>query len=145
MMLLADAVLIGLHNVSSGIVIYPKRIHAYVMEELPFMATETVIMKIMAAGGSRQDAHEEVRVLSHPASDVVKNQRGKNDLIERLKATEYFRPVWAEIDGLLDPALFVGRSGEMVHHYCGAGGPVEARLAAFQEYISKTGAAQLNV
>ncbi|KAL1898187.1 adenylosuccinase ade13 [Sporothrix stenoceras] len=145
MMLLADAVLIGLDNVSSGMVIYPKRIHAHVMEELPFMATETIIMKIVAAGGSRQEAHEEIRVLSHQASEVVKNQGGKNDLIERLKATEYFRPVWAEIDGLLDPALFVGRSGEMVQRYCGAGGPVEKRLGAFQEYISKTGAAQLNV
>ncbi|CAK7240377.1 MAG: adenylosuccinase ade13 [Sporothrix thermara] len=145
MMLLADAVLIGLDNVSSGMVIYPKRIHAHVMEELPFMATETIIMKIVAAGGSRQEAHEEIRVLSHQASDVVKNQGGKNDLIERLKATEYFRPVWAEIDGLLDPALFVGRSGEMVERYCGAGGPVAERLAPFQEYISKTGSAQLNV
>ncbi|CAK7200007.1 adenylosuccinase ade13 [Sporothrix eucalyptigena] len=145
MMLLADAVLIGLDNVSSGMVIYPKRIHAHVMEELPFMATETIIMKIVAAGGSRQEAHEEIRVLSHQASDVVKNQGGKNDLIERLKATEYFRPVWADIDGLLDPTLFVGRSGEMVQRYCGPGGPVEARLAPFKEYITKTGAAQLNV
>ncbi|ROT40422.1 adenylosuccinate lyase [Sodiomyces alkalinus F11] len=145
MMLLADAILIGLDNVSSGLVTYPKRIHAHVMEELPFMATENIIMKMVAKGGSRQEAHEQIRVLSHQASDVVKNQGGKNDLIERIKATEYFKPVWDEIDGLLDPKLFVGRSVEMVERYCGAGGPVEEKLKPYAEYITKAGTAQLNV
>ncbi|KAK0715960.1 adenylosuccinate lyase [Lasiosphaeris hirsuta] len=145
MMLLADAILIGLDNVSSGLVVYPQRIHAHNMEELPFMATENIIMKLVAKGGSRQEAHEEIRVLSHQASDVVKNQGGKNDLIERIKATEYFRPVWDEIDSLLDPKLFVGRSVEMVEKFCGKGGPVEEKLAPYREYIAKTGVAQLNV
>lgn len=145
MMLLADAILIGLDNVSSGLVPYPKRIHAHVMEELPFMATENIIMKMVAKGGSRQEAHEEIRVLSHQASDVVKNQGGRNDLIERIKATEYFKPVWDEIDGLLDPKLFVGRSVEMVERYCGQGGPVEEKLKPYTEYIAKAGIAQLNV
>ncbi|KAL2753547.1 hypothetical protein ACRALDRAFT_1051925 [Sodiomyces alcalophilus JCM 7366] len=145
MMLLADAILIGLDNVSSGLVTYPNRIHAHVMEELPFMATENIIMKMVAKGGSRQEAHEQIRVLSHQASDVVKNQGGKNDLIERIKATEYFKPVWDEIDGLLDPKLFIGRSVEMVERYCGPGGPVEEKLKPYMEYITKAGTAQLNV
>ncbi|OLN93987.1 Adenylosuccinate lyase [Colletotrichum chlorophyti] len=145
MFLLADAILIGLDNVTSGLVVYPKRIHAHVMEELPFMATENIIMKIVAKGGSRQDAHEEIRVLSHQASDVVKNQGGKNDLIERIKATEYFKPVWADIDSLLDPSLFTGRSAEMVERYCGKGGPVEEKLKPYAEYINKSATAELNV
>ncbi|WYZ40546.1 hypothetical protein EsH8_IV_000887 [Colletotrichum jinshuiense] len=119
MMLLADAILIGLDNVTSGL--------------------------IVAKGGSRQEAHEEIRVLSHQASDVVKKQGGKNDLIERIKATEYFKPVWGEIDSLLDPKLFTGRSAEMVERYCGKSGPVQEQLKRYAEYISKSGAAELNV
>jgi adenylosuccinate lyase len=115
------------------------------MEELPFMATENIIMKMVAKGGSRQEAHEQIRVLSHQASDVVKNRGGKNDLIERIKATEYFKPVWDDIDSLLDPKLFVGRSVEMVEKYCGKGGPVEEKLAPYMDYITKAGTVQLNV
>ncbi|KAF9874070.1 adenylosuccinate lyase [Colletotrichum karsti] len=145
MFLLADAILLALDNVTSGMVVYPKRIHAHVMEELPFMATENIIMKIVAKGGSRQDAHEEIRVLSHQASDVVKKQGGKNDLIERIRATEYFKPVWDDLDNLLDPTLFIGRCPEIVQRYCGEGSPVEQAIAPYAEYISKSGAAQLNV
>jgi adenylosuccinate lyase len=115
------------------------------MEELPFMAMENIIMKMVAKGGSRQEAHERIRVLSHQASDVVKNRGGKNDLIERIKATEYFKPVWDDIDSLLDPKLFVGRSVEMVEKYCGKGGPVEEKLAPYMDYITKAGTVQLNV
>ena len=86
------------HQLSrSGLVVYPARIHARVMEELPFMATENIIMKLVTLGLSRQvkfsstyllpkhpteknqEAHEEVRVLSHQAGDVVKKEGGKND------------------------------------------------------------------
>ncbi|KAK1691403.1 adenylosuccinate lyase [Colletotrichum godetiae] len=145
MFLLADAILLGLDNVTSGLVIYPEVIRAHVMEELPFMATENIIMKIVAKGGSRQEAHEEIRVLSHQAADVVKKQGGKNDLIERIKATEYFKPVWDSIDQLLDPNLFTGRSATMVQRYCGEGGPVQEQIKAYAEYIKNTSAAELNV
>ncbi len=57
------------------------------------MATENIIMKLVSLGVSRQQAHEEIRVLSHQASDIVKGG-GKNDLIERIKKTEFFKPVW---------------------------------------------------
>lgn len=115
------------------------------MEELPFMATENIIMKMVAKGGSRQEAHERIRVLSHQASDVVKNRGGKNNLIERIKATKYFKPVWDDIDSLLDPKLFIGRSVEMVEKYCGKGGPVEEKLAPYMDYITKAGTVQLNI
>ncbi|KAI1878805.1 hypothetical protein JX265_002982 [Neoarthrinium moseri] len=145
MFLLADAILIGMDNVTDGLVIYPKRIEARTREELPFMATENIIMRIVAKGGSRQDAHEEIRVLSHQASDVVKNQGGQNDLIERIKATEYFKPVWNEIDEMLDPSLYIGRSVEIVDRFCGTGGVLEKKLKPYQSYIQQAGTAQLNV
>ncbi|KAJ5054906.1 uncharacterized protein L3040_001168 [Drepanopeziza brunnea f. sp. 'multigermtubi'] len=145
MMLLADAILIGLDNVTSGLVVYEEKIRAHVMEELPFMATENIIMKIVANGGDRQIAHEEIRVLSHQASDVVKKEGGKNDLIARIKSTKYFEPIWAEIDGLLDPRLFIGRSEEIVEKYCREGGPVMERLANYVEHIKSAGVQQLNV
>ncbi|PHH59459.1 hypothetical protein CDD81_3189 [Ophiocordyceps australis] len=145
MMLLADAILMGLDNVTSGLVVYPQRIHAHNMEEVPFMATENIIMKMVAKGGNRQEAHEHIRVLSHQASDVVKNQGGKNDLIERIKADDYFKPVHAEIDGLLDPKLFIGRSVEMVDRYCGSQGPVQDKMKQYHEYIAKATDTQLNI
>lgn len=74
MFLLAEAILIGLDNISDGLVVYPKRINARVQEELPFMITETIIMRLVAQGASRQEAHEEIRVLSHEAGYVVKNE-----------------------------------------------------------------------
>jgi adenylosuccinate lyase len=79
MFLSADAVSMTLDNVVSGLVVYPARIHSRLMEELPFMATENIIMKLVSLGKSRQDAHEEIRVLSHQASDVVKKGGGKNE------------------------------------------------------------------
>ncbi|ORY61284.1 adenylosuccinate lyase [Pseudomassariella vexata] len=145
MFLLADAVLIGMDNVSDGLVLYPKRIDAHNREELPFMATENLIMKLVAKGGSRQEAHEEIRVLSHQASDVVKNQGGKNDLIERIKSTEYFKPVWDEVDAALEPKLYIGRSPEIVDRFCGKGGVLEKKLMPYRDYIKKAGTAQLNV
>lgn len=109
------------------------------------MATENIIMKMVANGASRQEAHEQIRVLSHQASDVVKARGGKNDLIKRIKDTQYFKPVWEEIDNLLDPKLFVGRSVEIVEKYCGKGGPVEEKLAPYMDHITKAGTVQLNV
>ena len=106
---------------------------------------ENIIMKICAQGGSRQDAHEEIRVLSHQASAVVKNEGGENDLVERIKNTEYFKPVWNDIDGMMDPKLYVGRAPEIVQRYAGQGGPIDLKLAPYMQKILGTTTAQLNV
>lgn len=143
MFLLADAILIGLDNVTSGLVIYEKKVHSRVMEELPFMASENIIMKMVSHGASRQEAHEEIRVLSHQASDVVKKHGKKNDLLDRIRATEFFKPIWAELDDLMDPALYIGRSEEMVERYCT--GTVAENLLPYWEQITKSSTAQLNV
>ncbi|CAD6594391.1 MAG: adenylosuccinase ade13 [Alectoria sarmentosa] len=74
MFLLADAILLGLDNVTDGLVVYPKRIQSRVQEELPFMITESIIMKLVAHGESRQEAHEQIRILSQEAANTVKNE-----------------------------------------------------------------------
>lgn len=145
MFLLADAILIGLDNVSSGLVVYPKRINARVQEELPFMITESIIMKLVAQGQSRQEAHEQIRVLSHQAGFNVKNEGKGNDLVERMRATKFFEPIWPELDNMLRAELYTGRSAEIVERFCGQGGVLDGKLARYREYIDKATTAELNV
>ncbi|KAI8952304.1 L-Aspartase-like protein [Xylaria longipes] len=145
MFLLAEAILLGLDNITDGLVVYPKRIQSRVQEELPFMITESIIMKLVAKGASRQDAHEEIRVLSHQAGAVVKNEGKPNDLVSRIKSTEFFKPIWGELDDMLDPKLYTGRSVDIVEKYCGAGGPVELKLVPYIKYITETNTAELSV
>ncbi|GAB0141490.1 hypothetical protein EsHS_00002081 [Epichloe bromicola] len=145
MFLLADAILIGLDNVTDGLVVYPAIIRSRFLEELPFMCTENIIMKIVAKGGSRQEAHEEIRVLSHQAASTVKNEGKPNDLFERIRKTEYFRPVWDDLDSMLKPELYIGRSIQIVERYCGPNGPVEKALAPYQDHIRQSTTAELNV
>jgi adenylosuccinate lyase len=90
MFLLTDSLLIGLDDVTNGLVIFPAMIESQLEQELPFMATENIIMKLVSYGVSRQEAHEHIRVLSREAAYVVKMEGGKNDLIERIKKTEFF-------------------------------------------------------
>lgn len=78
------------------------------------MATENVIMSIVKAGGNRQDCHEKIRVLSHEAAAQVKQHGKDNDLIARIKADDYFKPIWGKLDELLDPSSFVGRAPDQV-------------------------------
>ncbi|KAI0459911.1 L-Aspartase-like protein [Xylaria acuta] len=145
MFLLAEAILLGLDNITDGLVVYPKRIQSRVQEELPFMITESIIMKLVAKGASRQEAHEEIRVLSHQAGAAVKNEGKPNDLVSRIKSTEFFKPIWGELDGMLDPKLYTGRSVDIVEKYCGAGGPVELKLVPYIKYITETSTAELSV
>ncbi|RDW61378.1 adenylosuccinate lyase [Coleophoma crateriformis] len=145
MFLSADAICMTLDNVVSGLVVYPNKIHSRLMEELPFMATENIIMKLVSLGESRQDAHEEIRVLSHQASDVVKKEGKNNDLIERIKKTEFFKPVWGEVDGLLDPVNFIGRCPEQVLKYCGENGEIQEALKPYKKYIEESEDVELTV
>ncbi|RDL40170.1 Adenylosuccinate lyase [Venustampulla echinocandica] len=141
----ADAICMTLDNVVSGLVVYPKRIHSHIMEELPFQATEIIIMRLVALGKSRQDAHEEIRVLSHQASAVVKLEGGKNDLIQRIKQTEFFKPIWGDLDDLLDPMKFIGRCPEQVMNFCGEGGEVQEALKPYKKFIEGSQDVELTV
>src|SRR5208337_2839609 len=103
-----DAVLILYQNIASGLVVYPAVIARNLAEELPFMATEAILMAGVAAGGDRQDLHERIRRHSQAAAAVVKEQGGRNDLLDRLAADEAFAAV--DLKGALDPLKFVGRA-----------------------------------
>lgn len=115
--LTCDILLSTLINITDGLVVYPKVIERRIMSELPFMATENIIMAMVGKGESRQECHEEIRVLSHEASAVVKQQGGDNDLIERIKNTEYFKPIWNELDELLNPSTFIGRAPQQTEKF----------------------------
>ncbi|BFZ59694.1 adenylosuccinase ade13 [Saitoella coloradoensis] len=115
--LTADIILSTLLNITSGMVVYPAIVAKHVAAELPFMATENIIMAMVRHGGDRQVCHEKIRVLSHQAAAVVKQEGGDNDLIERVKNDEYFAPIHAELDTLLDARTFVGRAPEQAQKF----------------------------
>ncbi|XP_058287777.1 adenylosuccinate lyase isoform X3 [Hylobates moloch] len=115
--LTADTILNTLQNISEGLVVYPKVIERRIRQELPFMATENIIMAMVKAGGSRQDCHEKIRVLSQQAASVVKQEGGDNDLIERIQADAYFSPIHSQLDRLLDPSSFTGRACQQVQRF----------------------------
>jgi len=115
--LTADAVLTTMQNITEGLVVYPKVIGRHIANELPFMATENFIMAMVQAGGDRQECHEQIRVLSQQAGDVVKREGGDNDLIQRVKASEYFAPIHSQLEALMDPSTFVGRAPQQVEEF----------------------------
>ncbi|KAI9800916.1 MAG: adenylosuccinase ade13 [Piccolia ochrophora] len=145
MYLTADILISTLNNVVSGLVVYPAVIQRRISQELPFMATENIIMRLVALGGSRQDAHEHIRVLSHQAGDVVKKDGRDNDLIERIRANEFFDPVLGELDQLLDPTVFVGRAPQQVEAFLVEGGEVSTALKPYHEALRNSGTVELSV
>ncbi|XP_014648718.1 PREDICTED: adenylosuccinate lyase isoform X2 [Ceratotherium simum simum] len=115
--LTADTILNTLQNISEGLVVYPKVIERRIRQELPFMATENIIMAMVKAGGNRQDCHEKIRVLSQQAAAVVKQEGGDNDLMERIQADAYFSPIHSQLDQLLHPPPFTGRASQQVQRF----------------------------
>jgi adenylosuccinate lyase len=109
-----DAVLLLQHNVSAGLVVRPGVIRRHLDDELPFMATETILMHCVRRGGDRQDLHERIRRHSVAAAERVKDHGERNDLIERIIADGQFGMDRDEIEGMLDPARFTGRAAEQV-------------------------------
>jgi adenylosuccinate lyase len=110
--LAADGILEILINVAGGLVIYPKVIAARINSELPFMATENILMAAVKAGGNRQMLHEKIRVHSRAAAEQVKKFGKPNDLIERLKADDAFAKV--DFSKVLNAKDYVGRAPEQV-------------------------------
>jgi len=108
--LATDGLLLIMTNVARGLVVYPATIERFVKDELPFMASEEILMAAVNAGGDRQHLHELIRTHSMAAANVVKQLGQSNDLIARLKADSAFANV--DLDGVLDPARHVGRCVE---------------------------------
>ncbi len=115
--LAVDAVLILYQNIADGLVVYPKVIGRNLDAELPFMATENILMAAVAAGGDRQDLHERIRRHSQAAAAMVKQEGVPNDLLDRLAADPAFAKV--NLDAALDPQKFIGRAPEQVDEFLG--------------------------
>jgi len=113
--LAVDALLLLYQNVAGGLVVYPHVIARHLAEELPFMATENVLMAAVARGGDRQDLHERIRRHSQAAAAVVKQDGGANDLLKRLAADAAFAGV--DLTTALDPARYVGRAPQQVDEF----------------------------
>lgn len=112
-----DAILEIFLNVSDRLVVYPNTINKHIMAELPFMSTEVILMECVKAGGDRQELHEKIRVHSMEAARMVKEFGMDNDLIERIKNDDSFKPVHNVIDSILDPVNFIGRAKEQTIEY----------------------------
>jgi adenylosuccinate lyase len=128
MFLAVDGCLLITVNVARGMVVYPKTIAAALNAELPFMATEEVLMAAVRAGGDRQHLHEVIRTHSLAAAARVKQDAQPNDLIDRLKGDAAFAKV--NLDDVLDPAKYVGRAPEQVDAFVAkVVEPIRARYA----------------
>lgn len=114
-----DGILNVMMNVCDGLVVYPRVVTARVMNELPFMATENILMDAVKRGGDRQQLHERLRVHSQAAARVVKEEGGQNDLIDRIAADPAFGVSREDIQKLLEPKNFIGRSEEQVEEFLG--------------------------
>ena len=112
-----DAILNILLNVTDGLVVHEKIVHSRIMNELPFMATENIMMSAVKKGGDRQELHEQIRVHSIAAGKVVKDEGKDNDLCERIISDPMFKITREEMQAILKPENFIGRSIEQVDEF----------------------------
>lgn len=112
-----DACLDITNNIASGMVVYEKVIEKHVLAELPFMITENIIMEAVKKGGDRQELHEAIRVHSMEAGKRVKQDGLENDLLERIIADDLFNLTSEEMNQLLTPSDYIGRSIEQVNDF----------------------------
>ncbi len=104
-------------NVVDGLVVYPKVIEQHLMNELPFMATENIMMDAVKAGGDRQELHEKIRTHSMAAGRVVKEEGKPNDLLERIAADPSFNMTMDQLQSIMKPENFVGRAPQQVEEF----------------------------
>ena len=115
--LAVDAILNIMINVTDGIIVFPKMVERRLMNKLPFMATENVMMAAVKKGGDRQQLHERIRVHSMDASKVIKEKGGENDLLERIANDEAFGVTLEELENILQPEKYTGRAKEQTEDF----------------------------
>ena len=115
--LAVDAILNIYRNVASGLVVHPKVIEKHVLEELPFMASENIMMDAVVRGGDRQELHERIRVLSQEAGRNVKDMGLSNNLIDLIAADPAFGMTKEELTAHLEPSRYIGRCPEQVEEF----------------------------
>ena len=128
-------------NVVDGLVVYPKVIEKHMMAELPFMATENIMMDAVKAGGDRQELHERIRELSMEAGRTVKVEGKDNDLLERIAADPAFNLAIEELQKSMEPSRYVGRAKEQTTAFITK--TVQPILDAHKEMLGMT--AEINV
>jgi adenylosuccinate lyase len=136
--LAVDAVLVLYQNIAAGLVPYPAVIEANLKNELPFMATENILMEAVAAGGDRQQLHERIRQHSQAAAAVVKQEGRPNDLLQRLADDKLFAGV--DLAGLMEASQFVGRAPQQVQQFLD-----EVVKPIRQQYPQQETVAEVNV
>jgi adenylosuccinate lyase len=115
--LATDAILVLMENVASGLEVHPARIRRRLRDELPFMATEELIVRAVRAGGDRQAAHERIRQHSIEAARAMKDGAERNDMLDRLAADKAFGVAFTDLESALDPQRFVGRAPQQVDEF----------------------------
>lgn len=115
--LACDGILDLVVNVVDGLVVYPKVITKHLMAELPFMATENIMMDAVKEGGNRQELHEEIRTLSMEAGMNVKKEGKENNLLELIAARPIFGKTLEDLLKVMDPANYVGRAPLQVEQF----------------------------
>ncbi|CAN0265016.1 unnamed protein product [Discosporangium mesarthrocarpum] len=141
--LAADVIVTLLTNIGDGMHVWPGVVKARVASELPFMATENILMACVKAGGDRQDLHERIRIHSMAAGMAVKGEGKPNDLMQRVASDPAFSAVHSQLDALVDPSLFIGRSAEQVDEFleeC-----VDPILEKHSELLEKENLDEVNV
>ena len=140
--LTADILLNTAQNIMQGMVVYPKVIEKHVLEELPFMATENVLMSMVKCGADRQECHEKLRLLSVEAGKQVKELGKSNDMLPRIKADEYFAPIHPLLSDIVNPANFIGRAPQQVEKFIKE--EVMPEIECYRQFFDKE-APKLNV
>ncbi len=115
--LAVDGILNLYQNVADGLVVYPKVIEQHMLRELPFMATENIMMDAVKKGGDRQQLHERIRVHSMAAGKVVKEEGGENDLLARIAADPMFGVTLEELQEIVKPEKYVGRAPKQTEEF----------------------------
>ncbi|MBW7573502.1 adenylosuccinate lyase [Caproiciproducens faecalis] len=115
--LAVDAILNLYANVADGLVVYPKVIEQHLLRELPFMATENIMMDAVKRGADRQQLHERIRVHSMAASKVIKEEGGENDLLSRIAADPIFGVTLEELYAIIKPEKYVGRAPQQTEEF----------------------------
>ena len=132
-----DAILNLYLNIAENLVVYEKVIAKHIAAELPFMATENIMMECVKAGGNRQELHERIRVLSMEAAKNVKAEGKENNLIDLIRADEMFAPVRDSLGEILDAKKFIGRSPEQVEEFLSE--EIDPILAAHAAELGESG------
>ena len=132
--LAVDAILNIYRNVASGLVVHPKVIEKHVLEELPFMASENIMMDAVVRGGDRQELHERIRVLSQEAGRNVKDLGLSNNLIDLIAADPAFGMTKEELTAHLEPSRYIGRCPEQVEEFL-----IEAVQPVLEKYADVLG------